>query len=680
MRERTTVMVLAAACLLAGCVDDPEEKLQREDTVELSVDGLTRYNLISSEGGNQARTFTLESNYPWSLVCESDWLGVGPTSGEAGKEYTVVISAEINPARSMREASITLNIDKDGWTKEYTIAQRGPEGQDSHEDGYSFMDEDFSWIPALWTGTLKYGMPVVTSGEETNSPSVSFLSGAAASMSEIWSVYDASSVFARYEGYIMAGDGVNGWSMTTKAFGGIDNDAEATVDLSFDAAVYCDVEGVKDAGVFSVAVASGGGTVLSAGSAATVSGDKKTVSFDLSSGDSYGWQTCHIIIDGVTNDTQLAFSSAGSAGRLLLDNISVVRCSENATASDPAKADRSSEYDFSMSVDGSVDGVENSYGLRIRSEQAWSISSDSDWITIQSVADVNGNTVMSEISADALSASAPSSGVDYCGSLLALSTNTGDARTGSITLTINGQKVKTIQITQLKAVAASGEIAKWTFTGLFCKKFLNVEADPSSPGYDIAYSWINNHYADSDVVTGGRLSAYTKNSKATFTYAATNRACNMLRLGGCSKDDYYLFTVPLVMVEAGSTISFRNAHIATTSAANSPAEWVEEYSLDGENWTTLKEFHLTGGHYAIGKEEEFRSMDCDISVAETIVRGTLYLRMRIASNKTATSTFTDGGADICYIYSDPYIAITSETTKTATYTEDRDYLVFSVSK
>ena len=293
---------------------------------------------------------------------------------------------------------------------------------------------------------------------------------------------------------------------------------------------------------------------------------------------------------------------------------------------------------------------------------------------------MTGNATGVQIATDGRSASAPSTRAQYCGSFLRLSTNNIERRTGSISLKIDGLTVKTISISQAVVKATEGDVAKWTFTGLYYKTFGGIAPIPTSPGYIITKCWAENHYAESDIVKGGILSAHVANDKASFTGSAPNRPANSLRIGQMSKGDYFLFSVDLVMVEEGSTIQFKNAGLAVTSYVASPVDWIEEYSLDGENWITIKEIHLTSGHYPIGKEDETHSLDFEIPIASDILKATLQVRVRIATNNTGTTSFKDGAADIAYIYSSPFIKVDTYENKTATYTGERDYLVFTVKK
>lgn len=677
--------LLSIATLLPGCrAGGPVNHIEIPDTVEVVMDGFTRYNQLQATGEGACKTFSLQVNAPWTLSCEDEWLTISPSIGEAGKEYTVTLSATDNLSRSSRQTTIILSVDKgDGWTKDYTLIQRGPEGVDAHPDGYLFFDEDFDWIKDGWTSTEKYGLPEYTVEDRTNALPISSIVGAQARMSESFVSYDASKTFGRYDGYVVAGTQTESWLLASKFLGEVDNDCTTSIDLSFDAAVYTSKDGSKDNGILKVSILSDGEFVDASDAVKSISDDKKTVTLDLSGEDIFVWNTHHVIFKGVSNSSQFAFGG-DAACRIALDNVKALRCPDDCTKAPATSIQKiDTDYDFSLNLEDNAPGIPDIYNLTVRANKAWTIESDSPWMTITKVANASGDAVCARISDDGLSASAPSSGTEYSGTLISLSLNDSAVRAGKLSMKVDGQIVKTISVVQDKAATAEGEIARWTFTGLYYKTYSGIAPVPESGGYKIAESWCTKHYAESDVVKGGTISAYTKNAGATYTIAGTNRPCNALRFGLGSKGDYFLFSVKLVMVEAGSVIQFRNAGLAVTSLTASPCEWVEEYSLDGgETWKTLKEITLTEGHYVIGKETEMHKLDCDIAVTETIIKATLLIRVRITSNKTGTTTFTDGSADIAYIYSDPNIKVNSSdrSVQTATYTDERDYLIFNVKK
>lgn len=674
-------LILPVLILCTGCVNPQEgKKLIHPDKVELALDGVTRYNQISAAGGIGVKTFTLEANHPWTITCTSEWLSISPLSGKAGVEYTITMSAEENTSRKAREAVFVLDIDKDGWSKEYIVTQKGPEGLDSHENGYVFFNEDFSWIGQGWNSPEKYGVTAYNHDGHTNAVSVTALAGGTAAMNENFTIYNAPSTTGRADGYVVVGDGQTPWSLASSYLGKIDNDTKATVEVSFDASVYCSASGTKDSGLLTVYLLSDGEFVSASDKITGETAGKTGATLDLSNEEAWSWNTHHVVFKDVTNASRIAFKG-GADGRIALDNIRVERCADDVTTAKETKpASPDTDFTFSIDLEGTAPGVENEIALVVRANKAWTLESDSEWITFSDVAIVTGEAIGARTAVDGRSAAAPSSRAEYSGSHVRLGSNTGNLRTGNITLKIDGQAVKTISISQDKVSYTVGDIAKWTFTGLYCTTFGDVQVNTESAGYELSSCWKKNHYADSDIVKGGRLSAYTANASAAYTPTGTNRPANSLRVNSLSKGDYFLFTVPLTMIEAGSAIHFKNAGLAVTSVAASPVDWVEEYSLDGQNWTTVKNIHLTDGHYVIGKEDPNHLLDFDISVSTTIVKATLQVRMRITTNNTGSGTFTDGSADIAYIYSDPYIKTDSYANKAATYTGERDYIIFNVTK
>lgn len=58
----------------------------------------------------QAQTYiTIKSDQPWTTMISSDWVSMSFTSGEANKEYNVLIKATNNENTESREATITVN-------------------------------------------------------------------------------------------------------------------------------------------------------------------------------------------------------------------------------------------------------------------------------------------------------------------------------------------------------------------------------------------------------------------------------------------------------------------------------------------------------------------------------------------------------------------------------------------
>lgn len=107
----------AAELLLQGCEEDKAEKwvdlrYRVEDTYEVDA------------ANPEPFSFQVKSTDPWEVFGKHDWHTISPSTGEAGKTYTVTITCKENT--DLDDRVDTIHIKSDYWTgKRFTLIQKG---------------------------------------------------------------------------------------------------------------------------------------------------------------------------------------------------------------------------------------------------------------------------------------------------------------------------------------------------------------------------------------------------------------------------------------------------------------------------------------------------------------------------------------------------------------------------
>lgn len=481
--------------------------------------------------------------------------------------------------------------------------------------------------------------------------------------------YDADNVYLRYEGYIKLGRSSKTGFVTIPALSDIDAGTVATVRVSFNSAWYYSAGGTGDDGksTFQVSVI-GSGEIASCGTTdAVVSSDGKSAEILTSS--RWEWVEKSLIVSGADNQTRIRLGeSAEVKARSFLDNIVVTRAVEGAVASaDQTIAAPSLEKEITAITTGELSGDDFKFSVRVN--RAWNIVSDSEWLTIKSVASGTETSSVS-VAENALSADVAATCLFYnnCAVTAAVN-NITSPRTAHITISADGVTLETIAVTQAAATPAPPVETllpvAWTFGAL--------TAD-SGKGAD----WCNSNFISADASDAARISFYRSPSNLPAMEIAPDGAgtcCNNIRPSGTGAKyprtkspymgDYFLFTVPVKNIKSGDQIHFEGAILGVNQNAG-PGYYVMAWSSNGTDWTNIEATNLWTQAQAVkvdGKESPitdgltadfhytFRSynnltpavaananVDRTFTIDKDIEQGTLYIRFMIASNRSINNS------------------------------------------
>lgn len=223
-------------------------------------------------------------------------------------------------------------------------------------------------------------------------------------------------------------------------------------------------------------------------------------------------------------------------------------------------------------------------------------------------------------------------------------------------------------------------VAKWQFTALWVNEEASAptnKTNPNTAGAAMATAWQNGTPVASNVVAGGSLSFVTTSSTVKYTMGPATHKKNRFRAANLNKDDYFLFTLEAVDVEANEQIRFRNAFIQIANVNKGPGKYAVEASLDKSNWTLLKEVEVE--KTSAGKPA---SLDCEYT-ATAAYKGPFYLRIRIMENISANGTELAEGSEKLPILScddSSYPATNSYDVRDAYYEDDWAFVYFDTLK
>lgn len=116
---RTLVLLTlpAAGFLLQGC---EEEKTEKWVDLRYKVED----SYIVQASNPEPFSFEVKSTDPWEVFGKYDWYTISPSTGEAGKTYTVTISCKENT--NLDDRVDTIHIKSDYWTgKRFVLTQKG---------------------------------------------------------------------------------------------------------------------------------------------------------------------------------------------------------------------------------------------------------------------------------------------------------------------------------------------------------------------------------------------------------------------------------------------------------------------------------------------------------------------------------------------------------------------------
>ena len=666
-----------AAVLSVACKPDP---ITPEDpAAEIKITGAT--NTITLLAEAVPVTFKVQGNYDWTVEVESNktWIDVSPLTGKANEEVTVKVTADNNTEAETRTAKITFKIAEKDYSVEINATQLGKEGPDydTHTKGHVFWSEDFSWITENWPSKLtKYGwISVKVDGTNWNE----FQFGASgmetitAIMEERGLGYDNGAnkaTYGRYEGYIKLGKTAWVGYVTSPALEGIDEATLATIEVQWDAALYVAANGNASANAYQKISVIGDGTIVACGTEnATISQDGKTATVPVLYEGEYLWRWVRksIIVKDATAATKIQFGmSENLDARSFIDNLSAVRAEDEGAVptADALLPLAALDYEVAAGSEEPVASAAGAGNWAVRANRAWSVESDSEWLTISKVVcNTDGNGV--QIAENKLSATVPATGLPYKVFYDIAANEATAAREAKLTVKVEGNVIGEITVKQEAYVAPAGVVttlAKWSWTGLYTG---NENAALAA----IATDWISgDHIIESDVVEGGVFSVKATDAAAAYSVGAGSHKKDRLRIKTLAPDDYFEFKVTGLNMNAGDIIRFKNAAIGVTNAGNCPNKWVVESSFDGTAWTPAAE-------YEIAKAANFGSMNVEATATQAISNGTFYVRVRCTNSAEEAAARKDICMIVLNVESDAAIS-----EKDKYYEEDWAHVYFEVEK
>lgn len=657
--------------------------------VELVVTGITDNKISAPHEGAEVK-FQVSCNYAWSIEKSvPSFCTLTPETSEAGVgiEVTAVISE--SEETFSRQCGFTIRC-KD---TEYVVEihqEAAPSNYDSHPVGYVFFEDDFAWVSDSWDAKYpKYGWVSAKTDGTNNNEYVIVNSENAKAAAEAKGYEMDALCYAKAEGYVKLGKAAQRGSFVTKAVSGIDADKIACLEVSFNTGMYFSASGEADTDNSITLAIIGNGTIKDCSTVgATISEDKTSVVIPIATDDQHMWHwtSKHILISGADNQTKFKIGTDKEAkGRCFVDNLKIARADNKATAA-AEETIEVPELSYEMALDES-EAVSYAGGLvsaNIRVNHDWTITSDAAWLTISKIAYATGasssNSDNVSIKDGGLSASVARTGMPYNRTAFAFESNPSESeRTGILTISADGKTIGTLTVKQEGKPQGTKILAKWSWTGLYSTYTLsgNTYTNPDATLKAAAENWLSSsHSFNSDNVTGGIFKGISKTSK--WSVGTGTQIKDRLRCTELSKDDYFQFEVANVTATKGSTIKLSGVCVATTNVKDGPCEWTEEYSVDGGNsWTKIKDIKLTAANIT-----EAGKLDCEIELDKAIDNKTFMLRVRIASNNTASATFEDGKSNMAMIAlnADGQIAAKGNTVaiRDEHYTDEWAYAVITL--
>ena len=460
-----------------------------EKTVRLSQDtylgagfeikGLEDYtdNVVSFPADDpKAMTFSVTASYDWTMTVSDDtWVSVSPRQGTAGQQTTVTVTPTPNTTKEPKSSELTLvcfDPINEANKSEATITLRQSRLADLHDVGYVFFEDDFNWITPLWDFTTynqPYGWPTVDASDFHfyKSGGNTALGEKAAELGYTFN----GSTYGRYLGFVKLGKTDENGMLVTPALKEIDKDRSATLLVQFDGAYYMTAGGSPDTGTSMSVTVANGGTIVADGT----TDEGRTLVIPMRRG--FAWDRYFFLVKDATSATKIQFSDgiakAAIKTRLYLDNVKITRADEEtAEAPAPEAIVEPLLAVVEPVIPAEIGPEEQTMAYTIRVNRAWEISTDSDWLTIAAVTSGAKKAAQgSKVAADKRSATALATALLYDVTLQAAE-NTGEARTGKVTLKADGQAIGSIEVKQEKSASTHS----LTITGL--------ENNTTELGYD----------------------------------------------------------------------------------------------------------------------------------------------------------------------------------------------------
>ncbi len=444
---------------------DNVNKVTADQSIKVSQDGFGSASIVL--GGDiedgaivfesdelTPQNLTIMSTYAWKITADTDdWYTINQTEGTANTLTTVTITPTgENTSSEKFDASLTItavdaNMTDNTATAEVSLVQLFP--ADSHDVGYKFFGDDFSWVTAGWeTPYTKYGWATFkvdgTNYNEFNAEEIDSFATKGYSYTT-----DASYIYARYEGCVKLGKTSYMGDITLPTLD-INTGKGATLLVEFDAALYSTAKPTIDsgAGSFYVSVDEVSGAKL---------GGWVETSQEISINNTFSWKRYSALIYGATSETKITLGSSDKVTRRIhLDNISVTRAddinpvqpevTDVALTLDHDVLDLSSSSLYNSDNEVSADGTNLTYSIRVN--DAWVATPTVDWINIASTK-VGSTTSNIGATVEEGILTATATNLPYNGTVITVDRSTNpDPRTGTIEITSRGEVIHTITIKQ----------------------------------------------------------------------------------------------------------------------------------------------------------------------------------------------------------------------------------------
>ncbi len=97
-----------AGAVFTGCKEDDPVVPPTPETPQIEVVGAeSGYAFAYYDGEDKAKTFTVYATAPWTVKKDAGWFVVEPSSGKAGEEIRVTLTAVENDGTA-REGKVTV--------------------------------------------------------------------------------------------------------------------------------------------------------------------------------------------------------------------------------------------------------------------------------------------------------------------------------------------------------------------------------------------------------------------------------------------------------------------------------------------------------------------------------------------------------------------------------------------
>ena len=160
--QKLFLCFLAAGALLVGC------KEKEEPVPSSPLLSVTPTELKFAQAG-EALVLSLNSNRPWSIETDADWLNFNPATGKAENSAINVTVTALSNAGNDRSATFKIKTEFDSRT--VSVTQPGAKGEDTTDKPSGDGSKDKPYNPA---GVVAY---LSTLPADTESPNAVYITG-----------------------------------------------------------------------------------------------------------------------------------------------------------------------------------------------------------------------------------------------------------------------------------------------------------------------------------------------------------------------------------------------------------------------------------------------------------------------------------------------------------------------